>query len=153
MQIGDPIPDVAVLGHDGVPVALRALRFPAVIWFYPRDDTSGCTQEAQDFSAAADAFAAAGVSLLGISRDDVASHVRFAAKHGLQVPLGSDGEGAACEAFGAWVKKSMYGRHFMGIERSTFLFDEAGRLAQAWRKVRVAGHAEAVLAAARALRT
>lgn len=151
MQPGDAMPDVSVLVPDGTSIKLRGLAFPAVLWFYPRDDTSGCTREAQDFSALADAFGAAGVSLLGISRDDTASHARFIAKHALEVPLASDVDGSACEAFGVWVAKSMYGRQFMGIERSTFLFQGDGRLAQAWRKVRVPGHAEAVLAAARTI--
>lgn len=148
MQPGDPIPDVSRTDMSGAPLALRGLAFPAVLWFYPRDDTSGCTREAQDFSALHAEFAAAGVSLLGVSRDDVASHARFAAKHALLPPLASDGEGSVCEAFGVWVEKSMYGRTFMGIERATFLFDRAGRLARQWRKVRVAGHAAAVLNAA-----
>jgi peroxiredoxin Q/BCP len=151
MQQGDAVPDVTVAGADGAPLSLRALAFPAVIWFYPRDDTSGCTREAQDFSALSKEFAQAGISLLGISRDDVASHARFIGKHALTVPLGSDLDGDACQAFGVWVEKSMYGRKFMGIERATFLFDRDGTLAQAWRKVRVPGHAEAVLKAACAL--
>ena len=151
MQPGDPIPDVTLTDARGAPFGLREWAFPAVIWFYPRDDTSGCTHEAQDFSALAADFAAAGVSLLGISRDDVTSHARFAAKHGLVPPLASDLDGSACEAFGVWVEKSMYGRKFMGIERATFLFGRSGNLAQQWRKVRVPGHAAAVLNAARAL--
>lgn len=151
MKVGDPIPDVTVTDGNGAPLRLPSLACPTVIWFYPRDDTSGCTREALDFSAAAGDFAALGVSLHGISRDDVASHARFAAKHGLHPPLSSDLDGSACEGFGVWVEKSLYGRRFMGIERATFLFDRDGRLAQAWRKVRVSGHVEAVLAAARTL--
>lgn len=151
MQIGDPIHPVAPIGPDEHPLVLTRLSFPAVIWFYPRDETSGCTREAQEFSARAADFAAAGVSLLGISRDDVASHARFSSKHALVVPLASDLDGSTCEAFGVWVEKSMYGRRFMGIERATFLFDGTGRLAREWRKVRVAGHADAVLDAARSL--
>lgn len=153
MQAGDPIPDVTVIDAEGAPLHLRTCAFPAVLWFYPRDDTSGCTREAADFSALAGEFAAVGVSLLGISRDDVASHARFRAKHGLVPPLASDGDGSACEAFGVWVEKSMYGKRFMGIERATFLFDANGNLALHWRKVRVPGHAEAVLTAARALQS
>ena len=151
MNPGDTIPDARVTDANGAPLRLRLLAFPAVIWFYPRDDTSGCTREAQDFSALAPDFAAAGVSLLGISRDDVASHARFVATHARVPSLASDGDGSACEAFGVWVEKSLYGRRFMGIERATFLFDRDGTLARAWRRVRVAGHAEAVLAAARTL--
>lgn len=151
MQPGDPIPDVLVTGADAAPLSLRALAFPALIWFYPRDDTSGCTREAQDFSALTPEFAATGVSLLGISRDDVSSHAKFASKHALVPPLASDLDGSACEAFGVWVEKSMYGRRFMGVERATFLFDRNAQLAQIWRKVRVSGHAQAVLAAAQSL--
>ena len=151
MTKGDPIPDVTATDADGAPLALRDLAFSAVVWFYPKDDTAGCTREARDFSALAPDFAAAGVSLLGISRDPVKSHAKFAAKYDLAPPLASDLDGSVTEAFGVWVEKSMYGRTYMGIERATFLFDRDGKLAQAWRKVRVAGHAEAVLAAARAL--
>ena len=151
MDVGDPIPDVTATGATGNALALRALAFPAVVWFYPKDDTAGCTREAQDFSALAVDFAATGVALIGISRDDVKSHAKFAAKYDLAPPLASDLDGSVTEALGVWVEKSMYGRTYMGIERATFLFDGAGRLAQAWRKVRVPGHADAVLAAARAL--
>ena len=151
MQEGDQVPDVTVTDAGGAPLALGSLAFPAVVWFYPKDDTSGCTLEAQDFSALAPQFAAAGVSLLGVSRDDVKSHAKFAAKHALAPPLASDLDGSVTEAFGVWVEKSMYGRTYMGIERATFLFDRAGRVARVWRKVRVPGHAEAVFAAASAL--
>lgn len=147
MDEGARLPAVTVAGQDG-PIALGAIAGPVVIYFYPKDDTSGCTREAQDFSALADAFADAGVRVIGISRDSVASHAKFAAKHGLAVELASDEGGAASEAFGVWVEKSMYGRTYMGLERSTFLFDGEGRLARSWRKVRVAGHAQAVLEAA-----
>ncbi len=145
MQAGDPVPDVTLTDRTGAPLALRTLGFPVVLWFYPRDDTSGCAREAQDFSALHEDFAAAGVSLLGVSRDDVASHARFIAKHALVPPLASDLDGSVCEAFGVWVEKSQYGRKFMGIERATFLFDRDGRLARQWRKVRVPGHAADVL--------
>jgi peroxiredoxin Q/BCP len=151
MEVGDPIPDVGVIDKDGAAMRLRDPACPAVIWFYPKDDTSGCTREAQDFSALAGEFAAAGVSLLGVSRDSVASHAKFVAKHALGVPLASDLDGAATEAFGVWVEKSLYGRTYMGIERATYLFAGDGTLARVWRKVRVAGHADAVLAVARAL--
>jgi thioredoxin-dependent peroxiredoxin len=122
-----------------------------VIYFYPKDDTSGCTKEAQAFSALMKDFEAAGVAVVGISKDNAASHAKFAVKYDLKVALGADEDGGACEAFGVWVEKSMYGRKYMGIERTTFLIDATGRIAQIWRKVKVPGHAESVLEAARAL--
>lgn len=151
MQPGDAIPDVVATDADGAPLRLRDIAFPAVLWFYPKDDTSGCTREAQAFSAQASDFAAAGVALLGISRDDVKSHAKFRAKYDLAPPLASDLDGSVTEAFGVWVEKSMYGRTYMGIERATFLFAADGTLAQVWRKVRVPGHVEKVLDAARSL--
>lgn len=146
----DTIPDVTLTGADGAPLKLRDLPVPLVVYFYPKDDTSGCTKEAQDFSSLADDFAAAGVTVLGVSRDDPKSHAKFVTKYGLSVTLASDQDGSVCEAFGVWVEKSMYGKKYMGIERATFLFDAAGKLAQEWRKVKVPGHAEAVLARAKA---
>lgn len=145
MDEGAAIPDVSVTLADGGALRLRDLPVPAVIYFYPKDDTSGCTREAQEFTALAAQFAAAGVGVLGISRDTAASHAKFAAKHDLAVALGSDENGAACEAFGVWVEKSMYGRTYMGIERATFLFGADRVLARVWRKVRVPGHARTVL--------
>ena len=152
MTEGDPLPDLTLAGTDG-PVRLVDYRGkPFVIYFYPKDDTPGCTREAQDFSALSGAFAEAGVALLGVSKDSVAKHAKFAAKYDLTVPLASDDDdNTVLTAFGAWVEKNMYGRKYMGIDRSTFLFDAAGTLARAWRKVKVPGHAEAVLAAAKAL--
>ena len=150
MDDGSTIPDVTVTIDDAV-VSLATLGRPLVVYFYPKDDTAGCTTEAKDFSALADAFGAAGVTVVGVSKDTPASHAKFTAKHGLSVRLGSDVEGAACEAFGVWVEKAMYGRKYTGIERATFLFGADGTLAKVWRKVRVPGHAEAVLAAAKAL--
>ncbi|RMB52404.1 peroxiredoxin Q/BCP [Sphingomonas sp. PP-CE-3A-406] len=150
MDDGSPIPDVTVT-IDDTAVSLASLGAPLVVYFYPKDDTTGCTTEAKDFSALADAFAAAGVSVVGISKDTAASHAKFTAKHALTVRLASDVDGVACEAFGVWVEKAMYGKKYMGIERATFLFGADGTLAKAWHKVRVPGHAEAVLAAARAL--
>ncbi len=123
-----------------------------VVYFYPKDDTSGCTKEAIDFSQQIEAFAAAGAVVLGVSKDSVASHGKFAAKHDLKVMLGSDPSGTMVEAYGAWVEKSMYGRKYMGIDRSTFLVDGQGKIAAVWRKVKVPGHADAVLKAAQALR-
>ena len=149
MDDGAAIPDVAVALADGGALRLRDLPTPAVIYFYPKDDTSGCTREAQDFTALGGAFASAGASVLGVSRDPAASHATFAAKHDLTVTLGSDEDGAVCAAFGVWVEKSMCGRKYMGIERATFLFGADGALARVWRKVRVAGHAQAVLDAVR----
>ena len=150
MDEGSKIPDVSVTIDDAV-VSLASLGAPLVVYFYPKDDTAGCTTEAKDFSALSDAFSAAGVTVVGVSKDSSASHAKFTAKHELAVRLGSDVGGAACEAFGVWVEKAMYGRKYMGIERATFLFGADGTLAKAWHKVRVAGHAEAVLAAAKAL--
>lgn len=150
MDEGSTIPDVVVTIDDAV-VSLTSLGAPLVVYFYPKDDTAGCTTEAKDFSALADAFAASGVAVVGISKDTPASHAKFATKHGLSVRLGSDVDGVACEAFGVWVEKAMYGRKYMGIDRATFLFGADGTLAKAWRKVRVPGHAEAVLAAAKTL--
>jgi thioredoxin-dependent peroxiredoxin len=118
-----------------------------VLYFYPKDDTSGCTKDAEGFSAAAAAFAEAGCVVIGVSKDSVASHDRFKTKYALNLILASDPEGAVVEAYGAWVEKSMYGRKYMGIDRSTFLIDGEGRLAQVWRKVKVPGHVEAVLKA------
>lgn len=151
MDNGAPMPRVGVTLADGTPLALADLPLPAVIYFYPKDDTSGCTREAQDFSTASDAFAAAGASVLGISKGGAASKAKFASKHALTVTLADDDSGATCEAFGVWGEKSMYGRTYWGIERATFLFDAEGKLACEWRKVRVPGHVEAVLAAVRAL--
>ena len=134
---GAPAPDFELSGADG-PVRLADYAGkPLVVYFYPKDDTSGCTREAQDFTALAGDFAKAGVSLLGVSKDSLASHAKFTAKYGLAVPLASDPEGAMIEAYGSWVEKNMYGRKYMGIERSTFLIDASGKLARIWRKVKV----------------
>ena len=122
-----------------------------VLYFYPKDDTSGCTREAQDFTALAPEFANIGAAVVGISKDSVASHAKFTAKYQLGITLGADSDGSICEAFGTWVEKSMYGKKYMGIERATFLIDATGAIAQIWRKVKVPGHAESVLAAVRAL--
>jgi len=150
LETGSEAPDFALPRAGGGTLSLSALR-PAkvVLYFYPRDDTPGCTREAQDFTARAAEFEAAGVHVLGISRDSVASHEKFSAKHGLGVTLLSDTDGAVCEAYGVWVEKKMYGRASMGIERATFLIDGAGRITRVWRKVKVPGHVDEVLAAAR----
>ncbi|MBW4329693.1 peroxiredoxin [Stakelama sp. CBK3Z-3] len=152
MQEGDPLPDIDLDLPDGGTVNLKSCAGkPFVLYFYPRDDTSGCTREAQDFSAMIGEFDAAGARILGVSKDSPEKHRKFIGKYALTVPLASDPDGSALETFGAWVEKNMYGRKYMGIERSTFLFDASGRLAHVWRKVRVAGHAEKVLAAVKAL--
>jgi peroxiredoxin Q/BCP len=124
---------------------------PLVLYFYPKDDTTGCTKEAQDFTALAGDFAAAGAKIVGISKDSVAKHDKFSAKYDLRIELGSDGDGSLCEAFGVWVEKTLYGRKYMGIERATFLIGADGKIAAVWRKVKVTGHAESVLAAVRTL--
>lgn len=148
-EVGDAAPDVELNLTDG-PVRLSALKGkPVVIYFYPKDDTPGCTREALDFTALAGEFAAAGVRVIGVSKDSAKRHANFARKHALAVDLASDESGAVCEAFGVWVEKSMYGRQYMGIERATFLIGADGKIAQTWPKVKVAGHADAVLAAAK----
>ncbi len=152
IETGDRIPAVELLDPDGRSFMLdRYAGAPLVLYFYPKDDTAGCTREAQEFSAAKPEFDAAGVRLLGVSRDTVSRHRKFAEKYGLTVPLATDPDGKALEAFGTWVEKSLYGRKYMGIDRSTFLFDAAGKLVREWRKVRVPGHVEQVLAAAKEL--
>lgn len=147
---GAPAPDFELAGAEG-PLRLSDFKGKAlVLYFYPKDDTSGCTKEAQEFSALASEFAKAGVSLIGVSKDSVASHAKFTAKYDLAVPLASDPEGAVIARYGAWVEKNMYGRKYMGIERSTFLIKD-GKLARIWRKVKVPGHAAEVLKAAQSL--
>jgi len=120
-----------------------------VLYFYPKDDTSGCTKEAIAFTEALESFAAAGATVLGVSKDSVAKHDKFKTKHDLGVTLLSDEDGEVCEAYGVWIEKSMYGRKYMGIERATFLIGRDGLLKQIWRKVKVAGHADSVLRAVR----
>jgi thioredoxin-dependent peroxiredoxin len=149
---GDIAPDFTLPRDGGGELTLSAQRPKRVVlYFYPRDDTSGCTREAVDFTALAGEFAAADTVVIGISKDSVARHDKFKSRHGLGVILASDEGGDTCERYGVWVEKAMYGKKHMGIERSTFLIDGAGRIARAWRKVKVPGHAEAVLEAVRAL--
>lgn len=149
---GDSIPDLTLTGLEGQPVRTGDFKGQKlVLFFYPKDDTSGCTREAKDFTALAEEFEKAGTWLLGISKDDSRSHQKFIAKHDLAIALASDLDGQVCEAFGTWTQKSMWGRKYMGIERTTFLVDRDGTVARVWRKVKVPGHAEAVLAAAREL--
>ena len=152
-SFGDIMPDVAMLLSDGRQVRASDYRgAKLVIFFYPKDDTPGCTTENKDFTALADDFAAAGVALLGVSKDTATKHLKFAEKHGLTVPLASDAaEGGLSDALGIWAEKVNYGRTYMGMVRTTYLVDANGVIAQVWNKVKVAGHAAAVLAAARAL--
>ena len=139
IEQGSSLPAVALVRQDGSPLPLESLKGrPLVLYFYPKDDTSGCTREAQDFSGLMPDFAAAGVAVLGVSRDPAKSKIKFIAKYDLTVPLATD-EGPVSEAFGTWVEKSMYGRKYMGMDRSTFLFDAAGLCVQAWRKGEGAG--------------
>lgn len=151
IEPGAPAPEFELAGSDGPLKLADFAGKPVVLYFYPKDDTTGCTKEAQEFSALAAAFAKAGVTVIGASKDSVKSHAKFTAKYDLKLPLGSDPEGVVIEAYGSWVEKSMYGRSYMGIDRSTFLIDKAGNFARIWRKVKVAGHAAEVLKAAQAL--
>jgi len=148
---GAPAPDFELAGPSG-PIALADFKGKAlVLYFYPKDDTPGCTREAQDFTAAAADFARAGVAVVGVSKDTLAKHARFTAKYDLGVPLGSDPEGVVIARYGSWVEKTLYGRQYMGIDRSTFLIGPDGVIRKIWRKVKVPGHAAQVLAAAQAL--
>lgn len=152
IQTGEIVPDITLPRDGGDSVDLSALRpAPVVLFFYPRDLTSGCTKEAIDFSGLKPEFEAAGAHVFGISKDSVASHDKFVAKHELTVPLLSDEATEIAEKFGVWQEKKMYGKTFFGIVRSTFLIDGAGKLVREWRKVKVPGHAEEVLDAVRAL--
>lgn len=149
---GTEAPDFTLPRDGGGNVTLSGQRgMPVVLYFYPRDDTSGCTKEALAFTDLAEAFTAAGAQVLGVSKDTVAKHEKFRDKHGLGVALLSDAESDVCERYGVWVEKQMYGKTFMGIERTTFLIGSDGRIAKVWPKVKVPGHAEEVLEAVRAL--
>ena len=149
---GQTAPDFTLPRDGGDRITLSALRpAPVVLFFYPRDDTSGCTREAIAFTALQGEFEAAGARVLGISKDTVAKHDKFRDKHDLGIPLLSDAEADICEQYGVWKEKSMYGKKFWGIERSTFLIDGSGQIARVWRKVKVPGHAEEVLEAVNAL--
>ena len=147
---GEKAPAIELTASDGSTVNLASPGQPLVLYFYPKDDTSGCTREAQDFTALAGDYAKAGVKVLGVSRDPMKSHEKFIGKYGLSVPLVSDEDGRISEAFGTWVQKSMYGRKYMGMERATYLIGADGRVLKAWRKVKVPKHAEEVLEAAKA---
>jgi peroxiredoxin Q/BCP len=149
---GQTAPDFTLPRDGGGQITLSALRPKAVVlYFYPKDDTSGCTAEAKDFTALAGEFEKAGAVVVGVSKDSPSSHDKFVSKHGLGVVLASDEGSDVCERYGVWVEKSMYGKKYMGIERTTFLIDGAGVIRNVWRKVKVPGHAEAVLAAVKAL--
>ncbi len=153
IEEGSIAPDFELETEQGK-LGLSKLRGkPVVVYFYPKDDTSGCTTEAKDFTCLADQFQAAGAEVIGISPDSVASHKKFSAKHGLTIRLAADEDKTVAGAYGVWVEKSMYGRKYMGVERSTFLIDAKGRVARAWHKVKVPKHAEEVLAAVKALKT
>jgi peroxiredoxin Q/BCP len=151
LNVGDAAPAFDMPANGGGKVSLKALKGKKVVlYFYPKDDTSGCTKEAIGFSEHKAAFEKAGAVVVGVSKDSVASHDKFVKKHGLAIDLGSDETGAVCEAYGVWVEKSMYGKKYMGIERATFLIDAKGKIARIWRKVSVTGHVEDVLDAVEA---
>jgi thioredoxin-dependent peroxiredoxin len=152
MNEGDLVPDVTLQMADGSPLELSQLTRPLILYFYPKDDTSGCTAEAKAFSDLAGAFEMEGAYVLGVSKNTPKEHAKFTEKYDLKVPLATDADGSVTEAFGVWVEKNMYGRKYMGIERATFLIGSDGRVARAWRKVSVPGHADEVLAAARGLK-
>jgi peroxiredoxin Q/BCP len=152
VEVGDKAPDFTLPADGGGTVSLKKLRGRKVIvYFYPKDDTPGCTKEACGFRDGIAAFRRAGAEVIGISRDSVARHDRFKTKYELPFTLAADEDGKVCEAYGVWKEKMMYGRKTMGIERSTFLIDESGKIAAAWRKVKVDGHVDAVLEAAKKL--
>ncbi len=149
---GQTAPDFTLPRDGGLSVSLGSFQpNKVVVYFYPKDDTTGCTLEAQDFTTRAPAFAAVNTTVIGISKDSVKSHDKFCKKYGLGIILASDEEGSTCEDYGVWVEKSMYGKTYMGIERSTFLIDGEGKVAKVWRKVSAKGHAEEVLLAAQGL--
>jgi len=149
---GGKAPAFTLSRDGGGTVALKDFAGkPLVLFFYPKDDTSACTREAQEFSAALAQFKRAGAAVLGLSKDTVKAHDKFVAKYDLKVPLASDPEGGVVEAYGSWVEKQLYGRKYMGIDRSTFLIDASGKIVRIWRKVRVPGHVDEVLAAVKAL--
>lgn len=152
IETGAVAPEFSLPRDGGGEVGLADFRGQAVVlYFYPKDDTSGCTKQAIGFTDHADAFAAAGAVVLGVSKDSVTKHDRFRDKHGLKIALLSDEEGDVCERYGVWKEKSMYGKTYMGIERSTFLIDADGKVARTWHKVKVPGHVEEVLEAVKAL--
>lgn len=149
---GQTAPDFTLPRDGGADITLSGLRpGKVVLYFYPKDDTPGCTTEALDFTSRLADFMAADTTVIGVSKDSIKAHDKFCKKHGLRIILASDETGHTCEDYGVWVEKSMYGKTYMGVERSTFLIDGTGKVARVWPKVSVKGHAEEVLAAARAL--
>jgi thioredoxin-dependent peroxiredoxin len=152
LSAGDKAPDFKLATDDGASVSRASLKGkPFVIYFYPKDDTSGCTKEAIDFSSALSKFEKLGMPVIGVSKDSIQSHEKFRKKYKLKLALGSDPDIKTATAYGVWVEKSMYGRKYMGMERATFLVDAKGVIAEAWHKVKIPGHVEAVLAAAKKL--
>ena len=152
LKPGGKAPAFKLAIDGGGEVSLARLKGrPFILYFYPKDNTAGCTKEALEFSKLSKKFEALDIPVIGVSKDSVASHDSFKSKHKLKLTLGSDPETKAAQAYGVWVEKSLYGRKYMGMERATFLIDAAGKIRQVWRKVKVPGHAEAVLAAAKSL--
>ena len=152
LAVGDKAPAFTLPTDGGGKISLSALKGQTVVlYFYPKDNTSGCTKEAIEFSAAKAKFDKLGAVVIGCSRDSAASHDKFKDKHKLKLTLAADEAGKVTESYGVWVEKSLYGRKYMGIERATFLIDGAGKLAAIWRKVKVPGHVEAVLKAAQSI--
>jgi len=152
IEAGTPAPDFSLPRDGGAELTLSSLKGgPVVLYFYPRDDTPGCTTEASDFTALLPEFQAADATVIGVSKDTVAKHEKFIAKHDLGVILVSDAEGDLCERYGTWVEKNMYGKKSMGIQRATVLIDAEGNVARVWPKVKVAGHAAEVLEAVKVL--
>jgi len=152
LKPGDKAPPFKLATDGGGVISLASLKGkPLVLYFYPKDDTSGCTKEALDFTKSSRKFQALGIAIIGVSKDSVASHDKFKTKYKLKLSLASDPETETAQAYGVWVEKSMYGRKYMGMERATFLVDAEGKIREIWRKVKVSGHAEAVLAAAKSL--
>lgn len=151
---GKKAPDFTLDGDDGETLKLSKLKGkPVVVFFYPKDDTAGCTQEAKEFSELAEQFAAVDIRVIGISPDPIESKQKFRKKHDLTIELAADPDKVASVAYGVWVEKSMYGRRYMGVERTTYLIDGAGKVAKVWTKVKVPGHAKEVLAAAKQLKS
>lgn len=152
LKLGDKAPGFKLASDGGGEVSLATFKgSPLVLYFYPKDNTPGCTKEALDFSRLAKKFQELGVAILGISKDSAESHDRFKAKHKLKLALASDPETEIAQAYGVWVEKNLYGRKSMGVERATFLIDGRGKIQAIWRKVKVDGHAEAVLATVKGL--
>ncbi|NIX77396.1 thioredoxin-dependent thiol peroxidase [Microvirga terricola] len=152
LAVGTKAPQFSLPGTDGRNITLDNFKGrKVVLYFYPKDDTTGCTKEAQDFQALRKNFASAGTEIIGVSPDGLKSHDKFRTKYGLEFDLASDEEKTMLQAYGVWVEKSMYGRKYMGVERTTVLIDHEGKIVRVWNKVKVPGHAEEVLAAAKAL--